>query len=343
MLESACKAGAARLIPVSAATRGLEGRALVDFESMAAAGARLISDDGAPIDDETVLARAFAAASPLDLAVSLHEEDRALTGRGAVNSGAVSEYLGVAGVPREAETKRARRDLAIAIGTGGRAHLAHASCAETIDLIRSARRSGARVTCEVTPHHFMLDESAVLRHGPNAKMAPPLRARRDVDAMREAIADGTIDMIASDHAPHDPVSKRLDVLARCFDGAHDSPPLDRDEAAALENAANGVIGLETALGLAMSLVHAQVIEPRRLVELMSVNPAALLRLDAGTLGVGVPADVTIIDPELVWTVEPEKFRSRSRNTPFAGMRLRGRAMLTMVGGRIVYDGRKGDA
>ena len=340
MLERAKSAHCARLIPVSAVTRGLRGVELVDFASMVEEGARLFSDDGMPIDDPVVLSRAFDEAKRLGYAVSLHEEDRALSCDGALNAGEVSKQLGVSGYTDSAESERVRRDLAIAIGSGAPVHIAHASTAESFALIRAARRHGAHVTCEVTPHHFVLDESAALIWGPNAKMNPPLRSHVNVEAVIDAMRDGTADMIASDHAPHDLKSKRMDELAPFFGPGHAVAHLAKDLADSFAHAANGVVGLETSLGLTLGLVHRSLIDAPRLVEMMSLNPAALLRLDAGSLGIGGVADITVIDPNLEWTVMPEKFLSKSRNTPFAGMRLRGRAVLTIVGGKIVFDGRK---
>jgi len=343
MLERAREAHSARLVPVSAVTQGLRGTEPVDFAAMADAGARLFSDDGIPIDDAMVLSRALDDARRLGYAVALHEEDRALSCDGALNAGAVSKHLGVSGFTDSAEAQRVRRDLAIAIGSGAPVHVCHVSAAESLDLIRAARRHGAQVTCEVTPHHFTLDENAALTWGPNAKMNPPLRDRDDVEALRAAIRDTTIDMIATDHAPHDPKSKRMDQLGAFFGPGHAAAHLEHDAAETFAHAANGVVGLETALGLALELVHRSLIQPARLVEMMALNPAALLRLEAGTLAEGAVADLTVIDPNLEWTVAPEKFLSKSRNTPFAGMRLKGRAVLTIVGGEIVYDGRKGVA
>jgi dihydroorotase len=350
MLERARETRSARLVPVSAVTRGLAGRDLVDCREMARAGARLFSDDGIPIDDEAILSRALREIDSLGFAISLHEEDRSLSCNGAVNAGFASERLGVKGYPNSAEAARVRRDLAIALATGAHVHLAHVSTRETIEMVREARARGARVTCEAAPHHFALDELAALRWGPNAKMNPPLRAHGDTEAIRAALADGTIDMIATDHAPHDPESKHLDQLAGFFPGIlaegssmeNDAARLPADAAELFADAANGVVGLETSLGLALDLVHRSLIGAPRLVEMMSLNPARLLRLDAGTLAAGTPADITVIDPNLCWTVEPARFRSRSRNTPFAGMRLQGKAILTIVAGEIVFDGRDGD-
>ena len=313
----------------------------MDFATMIEAGARLFSDDGIPIDDQAVLRAAMEQTGRLGFAISLHEEDRALTAHGAVNAGEVSKRLGVAGIPAAAETERVRRDLALAIGAGAPVHVAHVSTAESLDLIRAARRSGAHVTCEATPHHFALDERAVLRFGPDAKMAPPLRSQADLTAVVAAIADGTINLIATDHAPHDSHSKRMERLGGLFSRDRDCPRLAEDAGEALTDAANGVVGLETALGLVLELVHRGVIAAARMVELMSFGGAQLLRLEGGTLEEGMRADVTVIDPNMEWTVDPTKFISKSRNSPFAGRRLKGKAILTIVAGDIVYDGRTG--
>ena len=336
MLERARVAHSARLLPVSAVTTGLGGGELVDFEAMAAAGAALFSDDGIPIDREDVLGDALRQASRVGLAISLHEEDRALTGHGACHAGAVAQRLGVAGIPIEAESARVKRDLRIAATTCGHVHIAHVATAESLELIREARRNGLDVTCEATPHHLSLTDEAFGFWGPNAKMAPPLRPQRDNEALVEAISDGTIDVIATDHAPHDPDSKQIDRLGRLFDGKHEAARLSPADAAILAEAANGVIGLETALGLALALVHRRIIDPARLVTLMSSNPARLLRCEGGTLAQGSRADITVIDSTLQWSVDDALFRSLSRNTPFKGMRLTGSAVMTIVEGRVVY-------
>jgi dihydroorotase len=341
MLDRAREVHASRLIPVSAVTKGLRGTEMVDLAAMAEAGARLFSDDGIPIDDQVILSRALDELTRLNFAVSLHEEDRHLSDEGAANAGEVSKRLGVKGYPNSAETARIRRDLALAIGTEAPVHIAHLSCAESVELVRHARRNGAIVTCEVTPHHFWLEEHAVLQWGPNAKMNPPLRGANDLETLHAAMADGTIDMIATDHAPHDPASKNLEHLAGCFPMNATSAHLSDDAASAFTRAANGIIGLETSVGLTMGLVHKKIISASRMVTMMSLNPARLLRLEAGALSHGMAADVTIVDPNLDWAVEPTKFLSKSRNTPFAGMRLRGKTVLTIVGGEIVYDGRGG--
>jgi dihydroorotase len=338
MLQQAREVAGARLVPVSAVTRGLQGQELVDFDAMIAAGARIFSDDGFPIDAEPVLINAFDEARRTGFAIALHEEDRALTASGAMNAGEACLRLGLAGIPTAAETLRVRRDLALAIGSEAPVHIAHVSTGETVELIRAAKKRSARITCEVTPHHFTLDDSAVLKWGPNARMAPPLRRRADTEALADAMIDGTIDIIASDHAPHDHASKCMDRLGGLFGPGKPVPRLSAEEAEMFTRAANGVVGLETSLGLALSLVHRGTLSPARMVEMMALNPARLLRLSAnGSLAVGAIADVTVIDPEVEWTVEPQRFKSKGRNTPFAGMRLRGMAMTTIVGGEVVFD------
>jgi len=340
MLEQARQVRAARLVPVSAVTRNLAGRELVDVVAMVDAGARLFSDDGIPIDNAELLQAAFHAVARLDHAISLHEEDRALTAEGAINAGAVAERLGLAGIPPSAESARVRRDLALARDAGAAVHIAHISTVEAVELVRAARDGGLAVTCEAAPHHFTLDDRAVLEFGVDAKMSPPLRAAHDRDALRAGLADGTIDMIATDHAPHDPASKKFDRLGPLFHPGRVAERLSPEDARTMATAANGIVGLETALGLALALVHQGVITPARLVELMAVNPARLLRLPlAGTLATGAPADVTVIDPDRQWTVDPATFRSRSHNMPYTGMKLKGLAILTIVAGEIVHDAR----
>lgn len=339
MLERAAQVRAAALIPVGAVTKGLKGLVPSDYDALAAAGVRMLSDDGMPVDDPPLLLKALEAAARLDLAISLHEEDRCLSCGGAINAGAVAQQLGVPGVPSKAESERVRRDLDLAGKAGKPVHIAHLSTRESIELVRSARARGAVVTCEATPHHFSLDVGSVLEFGTDAKMNPPLRERADVDALRSALADGTIDIIATDHAPHDPGSKAARELAGCFGPGHRPWPLTEHQAQAFTGAANGVVGLQTALGLAMDLVHSGLVTPMRLVELMALNPAGLLRLEGGRLSEGGPADITVIDPQRGWEVDPAKFLSRSRNTPFTRQRLKGKALLTIVKGEIVYDAR----
>ncbi len=339
MLARAKAVRGAALIPVGAVSKGLKGLEAANYEALATAGVRMLSDDGMPVDDPDLLLHAMHRAGILGLAISLHEEDRDLACGGAINAGATADTLGVAAVPPTAESERVRRDLTLAVGAGKKVHIAHVSTRESLELVIAARERGAIVTCEATPHHFSLDGASVLEFGTDAKMNPPLRDREDVDALRAALADGTIDMIATDHAPHDPGSKAAAELAGCFGAGHHRWPLSAPQARAFTGAANGVIGLQTALGLAMDLVHSSLITPMRLVELMSLNPARLLKLEGGRLYERGPADLTVIDPQLQWEVDPGEILSRSRNTPFTRRRLKGKALLTIVNGEIVYDAR----
>jgi dihydroorotase len=340
ILLRAREVNAARLIAVAAVTKGLRGEELADFEALAAAGCRLFSDDGMPIDNPGLLSRALIEVSRLGFAISLHEEDRRVAPGWSVNRGTVSDVLGVVGIPNSAESSRIARDLEIARKTSGAVHFAHVSARESLDLIRRARHDCVSLTAEATPHHFTYCESAVLRSGPDAKMNPPLRTDRDIEAVKEALRDGTIDVVATDHAPHDPASKKIGELADSFLHGRFSLNSDHDRAV-FHDCANGIVGLETALALLLDLVGRDIISPGRMVELMSSNPARLLRLDQGegTLTPLARADLTVIDPNLEWTVDPAKFHSKSRNTPFTGMKLKGRARITIVAGQIVYDGR----
>ena len=336
MLARAAAVKSAKLIAVGAVTKGLAGLEAVDYAAMAAAGVRMLSDDGMPVDDPGLLTGALQSARTLGLAISLHEEDRGVARGGAINAGAVAQRLGVPGIPPAAESDRIARDLELAIKAGTPMHIAHLSARESLEAVRAARARGADITCEATPHHFTLDAGAVLEFGADAKMNPPLRDRADVDALRAAIGDGTIDIIATDHAPHDPASKAAAELAECFGGDRRRWPLEAGRARVFTAAANGIIGLQTAVGLAMELVHQGLIRPARMIELMSLNPARLLKLDGGRLYKGGPADMTIIDPEMEWTVDPAEWLSRSRNSPFIGRRLKGRAVRTIVKAEVVH-------
>jgi dihydroorotase len=340
MLARAAEVGGAALIPVGAVSKGLRGLEAADYAAMARAGVRMLSDDGMPVDDPDLLLHAMHEAGRLRLALSLHEEDRDLACGGAINAGPIADRLGLPGVAPIAESERVRRDLTLAVNSGNAVHIAHLSTAESIEMVKSARSLGGVITCEATPHHFSLDDAAVLQFGTDAKMNPPLRDQADVDALRAAIADGTIDIIATDHAPHDPVSKAAAELAGCFGTGHREWPLTADLARAFTDAANGVIGLQTALGLAMELVHGSLISPVRLIELMSLGPARLLRLEGGRLFEGGPADITVIDPQLRWQIKPGEILSLSHNSPFIGRELRGRAIFTIVKGEVVHDGRR---
>jgi dihydroorotase len=307
----------ARVYPVGALSLGLNGERLAEIGEMHRAGIVAVSDDGRPVMDAGLMRRALEYSRMFDLPVIVHEEDRDLAAGGVMNEGVTSLRLGLRGVPAAAEEVMVARDVALARLTGGRLHVAHLSTAGAVALVREAKREGLPVTAEVTPHHLFLTEEAVVGYGTNAKMAPPLRTRADVDAVRTALADGTIDAIATDHAPHHPDEKDVEF----------------------DQAANGIVGLETALPLALRLVAEKVLDLPTLVARMTVGPSRILGIPAGTLDVGAAADVTLVDPERRWRVDARGLRSKSRNTPFDGWEMTGRAVAVFVGGRLVHDDR----
>ena len=305
------KAGLARVYPVAAVTKGLAGRELCDFQALKAAGAAALSDDGRPLLDSRLLRRALETAG---LIVIGHCEDPYLAEGGVMNEGPAARELGVAGIPNACESIMVMRDIALSELTGMPVHIAHVSTAESIRAIRAAKARGVRVTAETAPHYFTLTDAAVIEQGADAKMSPPLRSEQDRQALRSALADGTLDCIATDHAPH----------------------AAEEKAAGLSLAPNGIIGLETAFPISMELVREGVVSLPRLIELLSTAPAAVMGLPCG-LYPGAPADVALLDPEIEFVITPDLFKSRSRNSPFCGRRVTGRAVLTIVGGRIVHE------
>lgn len=314
--------GLARVFPMAAVSMASQGESLSDFAALAAAGAVAFSDDGRPVKTAALLRRALESSRSVGAPISEHCEDPSLSAGGVMNEGPVAEKLGLKGIPNSSEDVCVARDLVVAEATGGHLHVAHLSTAGALDMVRQAKRRGVRVTCEVTPHHFALTDEAVLTHGSNAKMNPPLRSAADVEAIRAGIADGTVDAIATDHAPH-----AAELKAK---------PLDA-------GAPFGIIGLETALALALGeLVHTGLISLWHLISLMSANPARIVHQPLGRLRVGGAADLTLFDPELTWTYRAAEGRSKSRNTPFDGRTFRGAVIATIVNGNIVYrryDGR----
>ncbi|HVO27152.1 MAG TPA: dihydroorotase [Candidatus Margulisiibacteriota bacterium] len=312
--DKAAAAGLARVFPIGAVSKGLQGEELAEIGEMHRAGIVAVSDDGMPIMNGGLMRRALEYTAMFGLPVIVHEEERTIAADGVMNEGSLSLRLGLKGVPAAAEEAMVGRDIALLERTGGRLHIAHLSTAGSVQLVRAAKQRGLPVTAEVTPHHFTLTEAAVDGYNANAKMNPPLRTQHDVDAVRQGLADGTIDVIATDHAPHHRDEKDVEF----------------------DQAANGIVGLETALPLALRLVEETGIPLETIVAALTVNPARVLNLPHGTLSVGAPADVTVIDAQRRWTVEAARFRSKSRNTPFDGMQMQGQAILTMVGGRIVY-------
>lgn len=314
------RAGAAHVYPVGAVSVGLEGERLTLIGEMVEEGAVAITDDGRPVHDSGLMRVALEYTQVFDIPVADHCEDRTLSRNGSMNEGVVSTRLGITGIPRAAEEVMIARDLILAEMTGGHIHIQHVSTRRGVELIREAKERGVRVTAEGTPHHFTLTEDAVDGYRTEAKVNPPLRTGDDVAAVREGLADGTLDCIATDHAPH-----HYDEKEQAF-----------------EDAPFGLVGLETALGLGLTeLVDGGVLTLPQLIERMSRAPAEAFHLDAGTLAPGAVADVTVFDPAVEWTVDPATFVSKSHNTPFAGRKLRGQATLTIVGGRVVWDRARG--
>jgi dihydroorotase len=314
-IEKAQRLGLARVFPIAAVSMGSQGESLVDMAALATAGAVAFSDDGRPVKTAGLMRRALEKARSLGVPIIDHCEEPSLTGLGVINEGPVAERLKLRGAPNCSEDVCVARDLILAEAAGGHVHIAHLSTARAVEMVRVAKRRGIRATCEVTPHHFTLTDEAVAQYGTHAKMNPPLRSAKDLEAVLAGLADGTVDAIATDHAPHAPELK----------------------AKSLAEAPNGVIGLETALGLALThLVHTGRISLAHLVVLMSTNPARLINQPLGRLQVGAAADLTLFDPDLEWTYRAAEGRSKSRNSPFDGWKLKGAATATIVGGRIVY-------
>jgi len=320
ILDRARQDSPARVLPIAAATRGLEGKVMTEMVALRKAGAVAFSDDGRTIMDGGVMRRVLEYAHMIGAPVSVHAEDCTLVGKGVVNEGPVSTKLGLPGNPCAAETVLVARDLLLAELTGAHLHVGHVSTAGAVALIRQARERGVHVTAEVTPHHLALTDEATLGFDTNAKMAPPLRSAADVRACRQGLVDGTIDCIATDHAPHAPHEKDVEFTA--------APP--------------GVLGFETALPVVLDLVRAGEITPLELVRRLATNGARILgRPDLGSLALGAEADVVVLDPEREWTYDPAKGFSKSRNSPWSGCRMTGRALVTIVAGRVVYDVERG--
>jgi dihydroorotase len=315
VLKQGRAAGAARVYPIGAISIGQQGERLAEFGEMVGAGAVAVTDDGRPVTSAQLMRTALEYARAFGIPVADHCEEPTLAAGGAMNEGIVSARLGLRGIPSEAEEIMAIRDILLARRTGGHVHLCHMSTRGSVELIRWGKDRGIRVTAEACPHHLALTEEAVEGYDTNAKMNPPLRTAADAEAIREAVRDGTIDVLATDHAPH-----HYDEKEREF-----------------ADAPNGIVGLETALAVNVTwLVRPGLLSLATLVERMSCAPARVFGLPRGAMRRGSPADVTVFDPAREWTVDPSQFRTKGRNTPFRGRTLCGRAVLTVVGGRIVH-------
>lgn len=313
--HQAARAGNCNVFVVACVSKNREGKELAEIGQLVAAGAVAFSDDGAPVYDAELMRRAFEYCQMFDKPVLNHAEVRELTQGGVMHEGLVSMVLGLPGMPAAAEDVMVSRDIALAEATGGRLHVMHISTAGGVELVRQAKARGARVTTEICPHHFALTDECLRSFDSNFKMSPPLRAQFDVQGCLSGLADGTIDVICTDHAPHAREKKMQE----------------------LDRAPFGIVGLETSLGLVVSkLIVPGILDWPTALAKMTINPARVLGIDKGTLRVGADADITIIDPEAKWTVDPGRFRSKSTNSPFAGWMLQGRAHTVIVGGQIKH-------
>lgn len=314
--HQAARADNCNLYVVACVSKNREGKELAELGQLARAGAVAFTDDGAPVYDPELMRRAFEYSRMFDKPILNHEEVVELTRGGVMHEGLTSLILGLAGMPAAAEDVMVGRDISLSAATGGRIHVMHISSGGSVELVRRAKARGIRVTTEICPHHFTLTDECLRSFDSNFKMSPPLRSRKDVETCIAGLADGTIDVICTDHAPHAPEKKMRE----------------------LDQAPFGIVGLETCLGLVVTkLIEPGILDWPTAIAKMTINPARILGIPKGTLAVGADADVTIIDPDIRWTVDPEKFRSKCANTPFAGWQLRGRAEMVIVGGRVKYE------
>ena len=315
VIDKAREAGLARVYPVGAITRESKGEELAEMAEMKEAGAVAVSDDGRPVMDSQVMRHAMEYARDHGLVLVDHCQDLHLAAGGVMNEGRYSTLLGLKGMSCAAEESHVARDLMLAELTGAQVHIAHISTARSVEMVRRAKRQGLAVTCEVTPHHLALTDAAVVGFDTNTKMSPPLRSEQDRADLIASAIDRTIDAIATDHAPHHMDEKMLEY----------------------DRAPSGVVGLETALGVALTILYHSGAAPlSRIVEMLTIGPARAFSLPGGDLAPGSPADITVFDPDREWSVDPQRFKSKSRNTPFAGWRLRGWVAATFVGGREVF-------
>lgn len=316
MKSIAAKEGVVRVLPIGCVSRGRKGKELVDMGELEVAGVIAYSDDGEPVGSPQLMRQALDYSRAFDLPVIDHCENKALSEGGQLNEGIVSLELGLRGIPAAAEETAVHRDLALARQTGGHLHIAHVSTEGSVELIKAAKEQGINVTAEVTPHHLTLTEEAALGYNTYAKVNPPLRTKRDIQALIQGLNEGTIDIIATDHAPHTEADKQCDFMHAAF----------------------GISGLETALGSLMKLVHAGELNLNILIAKLTSEPARILRYEKlGTLEIEAPADITIFDPDREWTVDTKYFASKGKNTPLAGSVLKGKIMATLFQGKPVYQ------
>ncbi len=315
ILNKAAQQGHCRVFPIASISKGLEGESLTGMGELKELGVTAVSDDGKPVSNPQLMRRAMEYAKPFGLTIVSHAEDLDLVGSGVMNEGPVSTELGLKGITWVSEDSATAREVMLAECTGAKLHIAHVSTKGSIDIVRQAKKRGVAVTCEVAPHHFTLTDEAVRGYNTNAKMNPPLRGAEHRDAVRQGIADGTVDAIATDHAPHHIDEKNVEFNI----------------------AMNGIVGLETALPLSLQLVEDGVIDLPKAIALLTSGPAEALNLPVGQLEEGGDADIAIIDTELEWTVDAQKLASKSKNTPFDGWKMKGAAICTIVAGKIAYQ------
>ena len=314
IMNKAAKQGHCRVFPIASITKGLDGESMTEMGELKELGVCAVSDDGKPVSNPQLMRRAMEYARPFGITIISHAEDLDLVGSGVMNDGPVATELGLKGIPWVAEDAATAREVMLAEFTGAHLHVAHVSTKGSIEIVRQAKKRGVNVTCEAAPHHFTLTDEAVRGYNTNAKMNPPLRSAEDREAVRQGIADGTVDAIATDHAPHHIDEKNVEFNL----------------------AMNGIVGLETALPLTLSLVEDGLIDLPKAVALLTSGPAAVLGLPLGQLKEGDAADLTVIDPGLEWTVDAKKLASKSKNTPFDGWLMKGAALYTIVAGKIAY-------
>lgn len=313
--EKAKTTAVCRVFPIGAVTKGLKGEELAEIGGMVAEGVKALSDDGMPVMNSYLMRKAMDYAKAFGVPIISHAEDANLVGQGVMNEGALSNELGLRGNPAAAEEIMVAREIALCRLTRCPVHIAHLSTEVALEHVKRAKDAGLPVTAEASPHHLVLTEESVRGYNTNFKMAPPLRTERDVQALREAVQSGLIDVIATDHAPHGIVDKAVEF----------------------DHAANGIIGVQTAVPLTLDLVHQNIVSLYKWVESLTIKPAKLLGLDYGTLRIGKEADITILDPGSIWTLSEDRIVSKSHNSPFLGWKFKGQVKTTIVGGRVVYE------
>ncbi|MBI4652586.1 dihydroorotase [Candidatus Desantisbacteria bacterium] len=314
IISKAKKEGIVNVLPIGCITKGQKGEELSEIGELVNSGVAAISDDGEPVMNASLMKAALEYSKMFNLLVISHAEDKNLSSKGSMNEGFTSTKLGLTGIPRIAEEIMISRDILLSEYTKGNLHIAHVSTKNSVDIIRRAKERGVKVSAEVTPHNFTLTDKYLEEFNTNFKMNPPLREKYDIEALKAGLADGTIDVIASDHAPHNIVYKDTEFDLASF----------------------GIIGLETSLSISLQLVHKKTLSLNELIKKMSLNPAKILNIDKGTLCPGKDADITIIDLNKEFIVDLNSFKSKSRNSPFNGLKLKGKAWMTIVAGKIVY-------